>query len=355
MGTARASASPDPVQRVLPLRRFAVAGLVLVVVAVIAASLGSVHIPPFTVARILIDGLPGIELEQTWPDSWETILWQLRLPRVTLGAIVGCALALAGATYQGMFRNPLADPYLIGAGSGAGLGAIIVLVAGVPSEFGGVSLLPVFAFMGAIAAVVVAYTVAQRSGGMSLTTLILAGVAVAALANAVSTVLMMRSDTELQPVLAWLLGGLISAQWKHGLMMLPYLLPSLVVIFAYSRVLNVLQLDESQAHQMGVNIERTKTLLIAAATLATAAAVAFSGIIGFVGIIAPHSVRLIWGFDHRALLPMTAVTGAGFLILADLAARTVISPTELPVGIVTAFCGAPFFLYLLRLRKRVYM
>ena len=324
----------------------------LCLAAVVAASLGPVHIPPLTALRIFADGLPGIDIEQAWPDSWETIVWQLRLPRIALGGLTGCALALSGAAYQGLFRNPLADPYLIGAGSGAGLGAIIVLTAGIPNEFGGFSLLPAFAFVGAIAAVGAAYTAAYRASGTSLTTLILAGVAIASLANAASAVIMLRSDAALQPVLAWLMGGLISAQWKHCLLLLPYLIPSACVILAYGRVLNVMQFDEAQASQMGVNVERAKTLLIAAATLTTAAAVAYSGIIGFVGIVAPHTVRLLWGRDHRMLLPTAAVSGAAFLILADVAARTAVSPGELPVGIVTALCGAPFFLYLLRRGRR---
>ena len=344
-----------PMAPAYPWRRLAIGLLVLVVVALFASSQGSVWISPLTVAEILTTRLPLVEIAQSWPDTWETIVWQLRLPRIGLAALVGASLAISGATYQGMFRNPLADPSLIGASSGAGLGATIVLLTGVPLYFHGVSLLPAAAFAGAVLAVAVAYVVARQSEGLPLTTLILAGVAIASLATAVTSLLMIRSDPDLRPVFSWLLGGFISAQWKHSLMMLPYLIPSLGFVMAFGRILNVLQLGDDKALQLGVNVERTKVLLITAATLLTAAAVSFSGIIGFVGLIAPHTVRLIWGADHRFMLPMAAIVGAGFLVLADVAARTVASPAELPVGVVTAFCGAPFFIYLLRRRKRVVM
>ena len=226
-----------------------------------------------------------------------------------------------------------------------------MLVTGVPLFFHGFSLLPIAAFAGGLTAVTAAYLIARQSEGLPLTSLILAGVAIAYLANAVASLLQIRSDPDLRPVLTWLLGGFISAQWKHSLYLVPYLVPSVVVVLAYSRILNVLQLDEEHAQQLGVNVERTKLVLMAAATLATAAAVSFSGLIIFVGLVAPHVVRLVWGDDHRFLLPMAALVGAAFLILADLVARTIVSPSELPVGIVTAFCGAPFFLYLLKRRR----
>lgn len=340
---------------VYPWRRFAVGAGLVAVIGILASGVGSVGIPPLTVIEIVASRAPLVDIAQSWPDTWDTIIWQLRLPRIALAGIVGAALAMSGATYQGLFRNPLADPYLIGVASGAGLGATIVLVTGVPSHYAGVSLLPVAAFAGAIGAVAIAYVVARSSEGLPLTTLILAGVAVASLAGAAGALLMIRSDPDLRPVLSWLLGGFASSQWKHSALMLPYLLPSVVLVLAYGRVLNVLQLDEDHARQLGVNLARTKMVLIVAASLATAAAVSFSGLIGFVGLIAPHTVRLLWGVDYRALLPMAAVVGAGFLIVADLAARTVVSPSELPVGIVTAFCGAPFFLYLLRRRRSVQM
>ena len=329
-----------------------VLGLVaLAVAAVFAASLGSVHVPFGSVVEIMAARLPGVELSTDIPAAWDTILWQLRLPRVVQAAVVGAALAMSGAAYQGLFKNPLADPYLVGVASGAGLGAVVVLLTGIPMYLAGISLLPVAAFAGGTGAVAVAYSIARNSRGTPTTTLILAGVAIAALTGAVSSLLILRSDPELRPVLAWLMGSLISSEWKESAIVLAYVAPGMAVLLGFGRMLNVLQLSEDHAAMLGVPVEKVKLLLIGAATLVTAAAVSFSGLIGFVGLVAPHVVRLIWGPDYRFLLPMSAIIGATFLVLADLVARTIVSPGELPVGMVTAFCGAPFFLYLLRRRR----
>ena len=333
-----------------PWWRLAFGGAAFLVAAVFAASLGSVDIPFLATAQIVLSRLPGIDSPADTPAAWDTIVWQLRLPRVALAGIVGGGLAMAGAAYQGLFKNPLADPYLVGVASGAGLAAVIVLLTGVPLFIGGFSFLPIAAFIGGVSAVAVAYSVARSARGTPLTTLILAGVAIASLAGAVTSLLMIRSDPELRPVISWLLGSFISSEWSECAIVLAYLAPSMVVLLGFGRVLNVLQLREEHASMLGVEVEKVKLLLIVAATMATAAAVSFTGLIGFVGLIAPHVVRLIWGTDYRFILPMSAILGATFLVLADLAARTVASPGELPVGIVTAFCGAPFFLYLLRRR-----
>jgi iron complex transport system permease protein len=200
-------------------------------------------------------------------------------------------------------------------------------------------------------AVCAAYLVSRRAGGVPLMTIILAGVAISSLAGAIGALLMIRSDPDLRPVLSWLLGGFSSAQWIHSILMLCYLLPSIGIISLYSRILNVFQLPDDHVKQIGVNVERTKLILIAASSLITSAAVSFSGLIGFVGLIAPHTARLIVGVDYRKIVPFSMLIGSGFLVISDLAARTLVSPGELPVGIVTAFCGAPFFLYLLRKRQ----
>ena len=334
-----------------PWWRIAVGLAALVVVAIFAASQGSVSIPFFSVVEIVASRLPGIDLPQDAPATWDTILWQLRLPRVAQAAVVGAALAMSGAAYQGLFKNPLADPYLVGVASGAGLGAVVVLLTGVPMYLAGFSLLPIAAFAGGTGAVVVAYSIARNSQGTPTTTLILAGVAIAALTGAVTSLLILRSDPELRPVLSWLMGSFISSEWSESAIVLAYVLPGMAILLGFGRMLNVLQLSEDHAAMLGVPVEKVKLLLIAAATLVTAAAVSFSGLIGFVGLVAPHVVRLIWGPDYRFLLPMSAIIGATFLVLADLVARTIVSPGELPVGMVTAFCGAPFFLYLLRRRR----
>ena len=329
-------------------------GLVVVaVIAIVAGGIGSVSIPPGSVTKIVLARAPFIDLEQTWPHSWETILWQIRFPRVVLAALIGGGLAMAGATYQGLFRNPLAAPSLIGVSGGAGLGATIVLVTGVPVYFLGFSLLPIAAFAGALIAVSVSYTIAKRPGSLPLTTLILSGVAIASMTSAITSLLMISSDADVRPLLAWLLGGLSGAGWRDAQIILPYFLVGVVVMTAYGRILNLFQVDEQEAMQLGVNVERTKLVLVVAASMTTAAAVSVGGLIGFVGLISPHAVRLVWGQDHRMLLPMSLIVGAGFLVVADLVARTIVSPTELPVGVVTAFCGGPFFLYLLRRSRRL--
>lgn len=323
-------------------------GLVIVmVVAIIATGVGSVNIPPITVVKIILNRLPFYEINQTWPESWETILWELRVPRVLLASIVGASLALSGATYQSLFRNPLADPYLIGVAAGAGLGATIVLVTAVPIFIGGFNVLPLAAFLGAIGTVLLSYSIALRMGGLPLTTLILAGVAVSYFAGALTSLMMLLNNPDVKPLLGWLMGGLSSSNWNQVKLVLPYWAIGTIVMMAYMRVLNLFQVGEQQAKQLGVNVERAKLILIAAASLATAAAVSVSGLIGFVGLVAPHAVRLVWRHDHRFLIPMSMIVGASFLVISDLVARTVLPYGELPVGVITGFCGAPFFLYIL--------
>lgn len=330
-----------------PWRRLVLAFVVVLGLAVLAASLGAVQIPPFTVLKIVLSRLPFIDAAHTWSLSWDTIIWDIRLPRVVLAGVVGASLGTSGATYQGLFRNPLADPYLIGAAGGAGLGAVLIMVSGVSTQ-----LVPIAAFAGSLLAVSTAYLVARRSGGVPLTTLVLAGIAISSLTAAVTSLLLIRSSPDVKPLLGWLLGGFSGAQWHQVLLVLPYIIPGAALIIAYSRILNLFQVTEEEAGYLGVNVGRAKFVLIIAASLVTAAVVSISGPIGFVGLIAPHVVRLLWGPDHRFLLPMTFMVGAGFLILADLAARLLVSPGELPVGVITAFCGAPFFLYLLRYNRR---
>ncbi len=327
--------------------RLAAGAAAVVAIAVLASGVGAVRIPLDATVGIAVDLLPGVSVDGDWPQSWRTIMGDLRLPRVAVAGLVGGMLAVSGAAYQGLFRNPLADPYLVGVASGAGLGAAVVFLTGASALAVGSGLLPLAAFAGALCAVSIAYLVARRSDGLPMTTLILAGVAVSALAGAATSLLMIRSDPDLRPLLSWLLGGFSGARWGHAWLLVAYAAPGLAVLFAYSRVLNVLQLGDEHARAAGANVERAKVAVLGAASLLTAAAVAFSGVIGFVGLIAPHVVRMLWGPDHRFLMPMSALVGAGFLILADLGARTLAAPAELPVGIVTAFAGAPFFIFLL--------
>ncbi|TET66353.1 MAG: iron ABC transporter permease [Dehalococcoidia bacterium] len=329
--------------------------ILLVAVVILAAAVGSVQIPFLTTSSIMISKLPLVELTPTWTGALETIVLEIRLPRVILAGLVGAALAIAGATYQGLFRNPLADPYLIGVAQGAALGAVIgfLLPATWHSSGFGFGIIPLLAFSGALMSTAIVYNLARVGKALPVTTLILAGVALGALLGSIVSYLIISSGERIHGIMFWLMGSFSLTQWSEAKIVLPYVLLGVVIILLYARSLNLMQLDEEQAQQLGINVERLKLVLLAAATLITAAAVSFVGIIGFVGIIIPHAVRLIWGADYRFLLPLSVLTGAIFLILADIIARTALAPTEIPIGVITALFGAPFFLYLLRRRKRI--
>jgi iron complex transport system permease protein len=327
-------------------------GIALIIVIALATSIGSVPVPLGTTFNILADKLPFVNIDQTWSNATATIVLDIRLPRIILAGLVGAALAIAGATYQGLFRNPLADPYLIGVAQGASLGAVIGFLLPAAWNLTGIGIIPVFAFIGAIAATVIVYLLARRGKNLPVTTLILAGVALSALLSSIVSYLIISSGNKLHSIIFWMMGSFSGSEWSEVLIALPYIAIGTAVIVIFARLLNVMQLDEEQAQQLGVNVESFKLILLAAATLITAASVSFVGTIGFVGIIIPHIVRLIWGADHRYLLPLAILTGAIFMILTDLISRTVLAPTEIPIGVITAICGAPFFLYLLRRRKR---
>lgn len=338
-------------------RLWAMAGLLvlLMVVAASATSLGSHHIPFADVWKILLSELPLVDMEQTWSEADEVIVLSIRLPRIVLAALVGASLSVAGATYQGLFRNPLADPYLLGVAQGALLGAVIGFsLPGYQADTAGLGIVPSLAFMGAIVAVGIVYSVARTGKTLPVTTLILAGVALGAFLMAISQYLMYQSDNEeLHAIIGWMFGH-IDDEWIKVVSVLPFAVVGTVIIWFFARPLNIMQLDEEQAQQLGVNVERVKLILLGCSTLITAAAVAFCGLIGFVGIIIPHAVRLLWGPDHRFLLPLCTLVGAIFLIMTDTLVRTVniSGEKEIPIGVITASVGAPFFIYLLRIRKR---
>jgi iron complex transport system permease protein len=327
-------------------------GIALILIIGIATSIGSVHIPLSTTFSILLDKLPFVDINQTWQSAIATIVLGIRLPRIILAGLVGAALAIAGATYQGLFRNPLADPYLIGVAQGASLGAVIGFLLPTAWNLAGFGLIPMLAFIGAILSTMIVYLISRVGKTLPVTTLILSGVALSALLGSIVSYLIISSGDKLHSIIFWLMGSFSMSQWSEVAVALPYIAVGTAVIIIFARPLNVMQLDEEQAQQLGVNVERFKIILLAAATLITAASVAFVGTIGFVGIIIPHAVRLIWGADHRYLLPLSLLTGAIFMIITDLISRTVLAPTEIPIGVITAICGAPFFLYLLRRRKK---
>jgi iron complex transport system permease protein len=278
----------------------------------------------------------------------EAILWDIRMPRVVLGALVGGMLALAGATYQGVFRNPLADPYLLGVAAGAGLGATLA-IAYLPEGLRGQQALPIAAFVGGAAAVVITYSVGRSVGReRDAVTLVLAGVTVASFFTALQTFVQQQNADTLQQVYTWILGSIPSSGWSDVVLILPYVAVASVIILVHRRVVDVLSLGDDEAASLGVDVRRVRLTLVLAATIGTAAAVAVCGLIGFVGIIVPHAIRMLAGTGYRTLLPLSVIAGAGFLVLADVIARTALAPAELPLGIVTAFFGAPFFALVLR-------
>jgi iron complex transport system permease protein len=329
----------------------------VVLVALLGMAWGSLSISPATIAAMFWRRVAGDVSAAPWPATWETVIFDIRLPRVLLAALVGAALAQAGAVYQGVFRNPLADPYLIGVSAGAGLGATAAIALRLPVSWGGLSAVSLLAFVGALAATALVYFLSRIGGRAATVTLVLAGVAVGAFLSSVTTFLMFHAQDAFRTVhaLGWMMGSFALSSWVKVHLMAPVLVVGGGLLWAYAHRLNVLQLDDEQAQQLGMPVERTRLALIVVATLVTSTAVSVCGVVGFVGLIVPHAVRLVWGPDHRFLLPMGALCGAIFMVLADGAARALISPAELPVGVVTAFCGAPFFLYLLRQRRHLFV
>jgi iron complex transport system permease protein len=328
------------------------AGLGLLIVALVAGiALGNVAIDPATTVAILAQRLLGWPVATTWPASSETIVMDLRLPRVLTAMTVGASLALAGTTLQGLLRNPLADPYVLGTASGAALGAAVGVVLPIRLIVLGFGLTQLFAFAGALAAVSVVYRLSRSSSLGPLSGLLLTGYAVGSLLAAGLALTMYLSGAQLRQIVFYLLGGFSGASWPQLAATLPLAALAGVVVLLRARSLNALLLGEETAGHLGLEVRRERLLLLALGSLLTAAAVAVSGLIGFVGLVVPHLVRLLVGPNARLVLPLSALLGAGFLALADLLARI---PGELPVGIVTAVIGAPFFLFLLRRARSGY-
>jgi len=325
---------------------------ILGLTVVLAMTLGPAQIPPLVILKILISRLPlanGL-VAPSWTVADEIIVLQIRLPRIILGVLVGAALSVAGVTMQGLFKNPMADPYIIGISSGAALGATLAMV-----WLAHVSMyiIPLMAFIFAVGAIFLVYNIARVGGRLPVGTLLLAGIAVSLFLSAITSFMMYLSGEKLHGIVFWLMGGLWASSWDHVWMVLPWICIGMLVIYVFARDMNVMLLGEEQAQHLGVEVEALKKIMMVSTSLIAAAAVSVSGIIGFVGLIIPHAVRILVGPDHRILLPSSALVGGIFLVWADTFARTIIAPTEMPVGIITALFGAPFFIYLLRKRKRV--
>jgi iron complex transport system permease protein len=316
----------------------------LVITLLLSLAIGSDFISPEELWHVLSG--------TTNNETFRTILLDIRLPRTVLIALVGAALAGSGAAYQGLFRNPLADPYLIGVASGAGLGAVFAMSIQWPFTTLGLLAVPLVAFTASLLTVYLVYIFANIGGTVPTTNLILAGVAFSSFATSLTSFLMLRSTGELRRAISWLLGGVSLVGWDATLALVPYLIIGMTTLVLNGYAMNLLQFGDDQASQMGLDVRRAKFIIIVSASLVTAAAVSFAGIIGFVGLVVPHVVRIWWGVDYRRILPLSIICGASALLLADVLARVVLAPQELPLGIITALVGAPFFLWVLRRSKK---
>ncbi|WP_233492310.1 iron ABC transporter permease [Blastococcus sp. TF02A-30] len=352
--TASPRTGPAPAGSVRGHRRarLVTAGSLLSLVLVVLAGIwvGALPLPPGAVVATLLDRLLApfdLDVAGGLEPTGEAVLLQLRLPRVVMAVLVGAALAVSGAAYQGVFRNPLADPYLLGAAAGAGLGATLVIAYAPAQSLGPVGLVPLAAFAGALLGVGCAVLLGSAAGGSHSPTLLLAGVAVAAFLSAAQTLVQQNNTDDLREIYGWLLGQLGRSTWDDVLLVLPYLGVSCLVLVLCARALDVLAVGDDEASSLGVHPQRLRLLVVLAASMATASAVAVSGLIAFVGLVVPHIVRRLLGGSHARVLPVSLVVGGAFLVLADLVARVVLAPAELPIGVVTAFVGAPFFAVLL--------
>lgn len=331
--------------------------LIFFIVTVFAAGAGAVALPAQEVLSILARHLGLTHAPPYWPSNHEVILLYLRLPRVLGAALVGAALSVAGTLFQGLLRNPMADPFVIGTSGGAALGATLGVLLAARVSVLGFGAVPALAFLGAMGTMVVVYRLSRIGGRTPVVTLLLAGFALSViLSYAMSLILILNDKLQLNTrvVYAWLLGGIAVTRWSQVGVISLLVLSGIALSFAFGRSLNALSLGDETAQQLGVPVERHRAAIIATGSILTAAAVSAGGMIGFVGLIVPHFLRLIFGPNHRHLLPLSALGGASFLVFADLVSRVALRPTELPVGILTAFIGGPAFLFLLRRTKREY-
>ena len=327
-----------------------VIGFILIGSILTTLSIGSVKVPVGITFKILINQFPLLKIDQDWTTIQEAIVLALRLPRVFLAVVVGAMLATAGVAFQGVLRNPLADPYILGISSGAAVGAVgAILFVNTTSLLLSKIALPLFAFLGAILSLFMVFALAWRRNREAVS-LILAGVVIQAFLGAVLAFAVTISGTKLRTIVFWMMGSLAGADWSDVLFLIPYLIICFTIIYAFYRNLNILSLGEQAAHHLGMNVERIKLFILIAASLLTASAVSVVGIIGFVGLIVPHIIRLITGPDHRILIPVSCLTGSIFLLWSDTLARTLIPAMEIPIGVITALAGAPFFGYLLKKR-----
>lgn len=330
---------------------------VLILAITLSLNIGFAQIPFTTILKILAKRMPFLGSLVDFSNVSqveETIIIQIRMPRILAGALVGAALAAAGVVYQGIFRNPMADPYVIGVSAGAAVGASLAIVLGIGFTVWGVSTVPISAFVGSLMAVFIVYNISRVGSRVPVTTLLLSGIAMSIFLSAIVTVLMVIAGERLHALVFWLMGGFSYTEWKDVWAVLPLICVGTVVIYFYARDLNILVLGEETSQHLGVEVEKVKRILLILGSLITAAAVSVSGLIGFIGLIIPHLTRILIGPDHRMLLPTSIIVGAFFLVICDAVARVILSPVELPVGVITALSGGPFFIYLLRKKRESY-
>ena len=332
-------------------------GGVLIVSLFLASAFGAVTISLPDVVKMTLNKMAIFDFTSTWRAVDETIIFQIRLPRVIGAALIGAALATAGVLFQGLFRNPMADPYIIGTSAGAALGATIAMILPINLAFLGFGLVPLAAFVGALTTVIIVYNLARVGGKTPIVSMLLAGFVVSALLAAIISFMMAisgRLDLDIRSVYSFLMGQVSVVGWGQIAVIAPLVIGGIIGARFFAYHLNAFSLGEEGAAYLGIEVERDKMFILALGSLLTAAAVSIGGLIGFVGLVMPHAVRLSLGPDHRLLLPASALAGATFVVIADLLARVILAPTPIPVGIVTAVVGAPFFLYLLRRSRREY-
>jgi iron complex transport system permease protein len=328
---------------------------ILIVCMLAASALGTVSIPMPEIIKMSLNKLPIFDFTPTWKPVREDIIFQVRLPRVVGGALVGAALATAGVLFQGLLRNPLADPYIIGTSAGAGLGATIAMMLPLSLTFLGFGLVPIFAFIGALASVMLVYNLARFGGKTPIISMLLAGFVVGAMLTAIMYLLItLFRGKSIEGVFCFLGGSISVTSWWQLAVIAPLIIGGIIVAWLHAPHLNAFSLGEEGAAYVGIEVEREKKLILALGALLTAAAVSISGLVGFVGLVMPHAMRLLLGPNHRLLIPASALAGSSFIVLADLLARTVLAPREILIGEITALVGAPFFLYLLRRSRREY-
>ena len=329
--------------------------IILIVLIILSSAVGAANLSIITTLKTLASAVPGlrnlINMSDINPQDFK-VIFDIRLPRILMAVIVGIALSGSGVIFQGVFRNPMADPYIIGVSAGAAFGATIGLIFAGAIKFLNFSITSIFAFLGAIGVTFLVYNISKIKGKISVLTLLLSGVALSSLLSSVISFIMIYRTQDLAKVYFWIMGGLSNSSWDNFIVVMPIVVITLFASSFFMRDLNVLSLGDERANQLGVQTNKIKQVLLVLASIMAAAAVSVSGIIGFIGLITPHIMRIIAGPDHKVLYPSSAIAGGIVLLLSDTLARTILSPREVPVGIITSIIGVPFFIYLLVRTKR---